>query len=84
MLRHEDIIDYSTETGTMIYKDCCKALTTPFDMKYNGTVIHITELQTKCNRTPPPTPAPHGCHQLKVRSQAHLTNQHWIAELFDD
>ena len=50
MLRHEDILDYSSKTATMIYEDGCESLTTPFEMKSNGTVIYITELQAKCNR----------------------------------
>jgi hypothetical protein len=50
MLRHEDIIDCSSKTGTMIYKDGCEALTMPFKMKSSGTVIYITELQAKSNR----------------------------------
>ena len=50
MLRHEDIIDYSSKTGTMIYEDGWEALTTPFEMKSSGTVIYITELQAKSNR----------------------------------
>ena len=50
MLRHEDILDYSSKTATMIYEDGVESLTTPFDMKSNGTVIYITELQAKCNR----------------------------------
>jgi hypothetical protein len=49
MLRHEDIIDYSSKTGTMIYEDGCESLTTPFKMKSSGTVIYITELQAKSN-----------------------------------
>jgi hypothetical protein len=50
MLRHEDIIDYSSKTGTMIYEDGCESLTTPFKMKSSGTVIYITELQANSNR----------------------------------
>ena len=50
MLRHEDIIDYSSKTSTMIYEDGCEALTTPFEMKSSGTVIYIAELQAKSNR----------------------------------
>jgi hypothetical protein len=50
MLRHEDILDYSSKMATMIYEDGCETLTTPFEMKSNGTVIYITELQAKCNR----------------------------------
>jgi hypothetical protein len=50
MLRHEDIIDYSSKTGTMIYKDGCESLTSPFEMKSSGTDIYITELQAKSNR----------------------------------
>jgi hypothetical protein len=49
MLRHEDILDYLSKTATMIYEDGCESLTTPFEMKSNGTVIFITELQAKCN-----------------------------------
>ena len=49
MLRHEEIIDYSSKTGTMIYKDGCELLTTPFKMKPSTTVIYITELQAKSN-----------------------------------
>jgi hypothetical protein len=33
MLRHEDIIDYSSKTGTMIYEDGCESPTTPFELK---------------------------------------------------
>ncbi len=50
MLRHEDIINYSSKMGTMIYKDGCESLTTPFKMKSSSTVIYITELQAKSNR----------------------------------
>ncbi len=50
MLRHEDIIDYSSKTGTMIYEDGCESLTTPFKMKSSGTVIYIIKLQAKSNR----------------------------------
>ena len=50
MLSHEDIIDYSSKTGTMIYEDGCEALTTPFKMKSSGTIIYTTELQAKSNR----------------------------------
>ena len=50
MLRHEDIIDYSSKMGTMMYEDGCESLTTPFKMKSSGTVIYITELQAKSNR----------------------------------
>jgi hypothetical protein len=50
MLRHEDIIDYSSKTGTMTNEDGCEALTTPFEMKSIGTVIFITKLQAKSNR----------------------------------
>ncbi len=49
MLRHEDIIDYSSKTRTMIYEDGCESLTTPFKMKSSGTVIYITELQANRN-----------------------------------
>ena len=49
MLRHEDILDFSSKMATMIYEDGCESLTTLFDMKSNGTVIYITELHAKCN-----------------------------------
>ncbi len=48
MVDHEQIIDYKTKTGMMVYDEGCKALTTPFDMKSNGTVVFITKLQAKC------------------------------------
>jgi hypothetical protein len=50
MLRHEDILDYSSKTEKMMYEDGCEILTTPFEMKSNSTVIYIKELQAKCNR----------------------------------
>jgi hypothetical protein len=50
MLRDKNILNYSSKTARMIYKDGCESLTTPFKMKSNGTVIYITELQAKGNR----------------------------------
>jgi hypothetical protein len=50
MVRHQDIIDYTTKSGTLIYQEGCKALTTPFKMKCNGTVIYTTELQATSNK----------------------------------
>ncbi len=32
----------------MIYDKGCEKLTTKFDMKSNGTIVNITELQAKC------------------------------------
>ena len=29
MVRHEDIINYATKSGTLIYQEGCKKLTTP-------------------------------------------------------
>ncbi len=49
MLWHKDIIDYSSKMGTMIYEDGRESLTTPFEMKFSGTVIYITKLQVKSN-----------------------------------
>jgi hypothetical protein len=49
MLRHEDVIDYSSKMGTMIYEDGCESLNTPFKMMSSGTVIYITKLQAKSN-----------------------------------
>ena len=48
MINHEDLINYQSKTGVMVYDEGRKALTTPFDMKSNGTVVYITELQAKC------------------------------------
>ncbi len=48
MVNHEDLINYQSKTGVMVYDEGRKALTTPFDMKSNGTVVYITELQAKC------------------------------------
>ena len=50
MLRHEDIINYSSKIGTMIYEDGCESHTMPFEMKYSIIVIYITKLQAKSNR----------------------------------
>ncbi len=50
MVRHEDIIDYATKLGTLIYKEGCKAITMPFEMKSNRIVIYTTELQAKSNK----------------------------------
>jgi hypothetical protein len=51
MVRHEDIIDYyATKSGTLIYQEGCQALTVPFEMKSDGTVIYTTELQAKTNK----------------------------------
>ena len=48
MAGHEQLIDYKSKAGIQIYDKGCAALTTPFDMKSNGTVIYITEFQAKC------------------------------------
>jgi hypothetical protein len=48
MVNHQDLINYSTKVGTMIYNEGCKKLTTEFDMKLSGTVVYTTELQAKC------------------------------------
>jgi hypothetical protein len=48
MVNHQDLINYSTKVGTMIYNEGCKKLTTEFDMKSSGTVVYTTELQAKC------------------------------------
>ncbi len=50
MVEHKDIINYATKLGTLIYQEGCKALTMPFEMKSNGTVIYTTELQAKSNK----------------------------------
>jgi hypothetical protein len=50
MVRHKDIVDYATISGTLIYQEGWEALTTPFEMKSNGTVIYTTELQAKSNK----------------------------------
>jgi hypothetical protein len=48
MVNHQDLINYTTKVETMIYDKRCKKLTTEFDMKSNGTIVYITELQAKC------------------------------------
>ncbi len=48
MINHQDLINYSTQVGTMIYGKGCEKLTTEFDMKSNKTVVYITKLQVKC------------------------------------
>jgi hypothetical protein len=50
MVNHEDLINYQSKTGVMVYDEGRKALTTPFDMKSNGTVVYITELQAKSTK----------------------------------
>ena len=48
MVNHEQLINYQMKSGVMVYDEGRKALTAPFDMKSNGTVVYITELQAKC------------------------------------
>jgi hypothetical protein len=48
MVNHQDLINYSTKVGTMIYNKGCEKLTTEFDMKLSGTVVYTTKLQAKC------------------------------------
>jgi hypothetical protein len=48
MVNHQDLIKYSMKVGTMIYNKGCDKLTTEFNMKSSGTVVHTTELQAKC------------------------------------
>jgi hypothetical protein len=48
MVNHQDLINCSTKVGTAIYNEGCEKLTTEFDMKLSGTVVYITELQSKC------------------------------------
>jgi hypothetical protein len=48
MVNHQDLINYSTKVGAMIYNEGCKKLTTEFDMKSSGTVVYTTEFQAKC------------------------------------
>jgi hypothetical protein len=48
MVNHQDMINYTTKVGMMIYYEGCKKLTTEFDMKLSGTIVYITELQAKC------------------------------------
>jgi hypothetical protein len=48
MVNHQDLINYSTKVGTMIYDKGCEKLTTEFDMKSSGTVVYKTKLQAKC------------------------------------
>ncbi len=48
MVNHQDLINYSTKVGTMIYNEGCKKCTTEFDMKSIGTIVYTTKLQAKC------------------------------------
>jgi hypothetical protein len=48
MVNHQDLINYSTKVGTMIYNEGCKKITTEFDMKSSRTVVYTTKLQAKC------------------------------------
>jgi hypothetical protein len=48
MVNHQDLINYSTKVGTMIYNEGCKKLTTELEMKMIGTIIYTTGLQAKC------------------------------------
>jgi len=48
MINHKDLINYQSKSGVMVYDEGRKALTTPFDMKSNRTVVYITELQARC------------------------------------
>jgi hypothetical protein len=42
MVNHQDLINYSTKVGTMIYNEGCEKLTTEFDMKLSGTIVYTT------------------------------------------
>jgi hypothetical protein len=48
MVNHQDVINYSTKVGTMIYNEGCKKLTTEFNMKSSGTIVYTAKLQAKC------------------------------------
>jgi hypothetical protein len=48
IVNHQDLINYSTKVGTMIYNKGCEKLTTKFDMKSSGTIVYTTKLQAKC------------------------------------
>jgi hypothetical protein len=48
MVNHQDLINFSTKVGTLIYNEGCEKLTTEFDMKLSGTVVYTTKLQAKC------------------------------------
>jgi hypothetical protein len=48
MVYCQDLINYSMKVGTTIYSEVCEKLTTEFDIKLIGTVVHTTELQAKC------------------------------------
>ncbi len=48
MVNHQDLIDYTTKVGTMIYDEGCEKLTTEFDMMSSGTIVYTTVLQAKC------------------------------------
>ncbi len=44
MVNHQDLINYLTKVGTVIYNEGCKKLTTEFDMKSSGTIVYTTKL----------------------------------------
>ncbi len=48
VVNHQDLINYSTKVGTVIYNEGCEKLTTLFDMKSSGTLVYTTKLQAKC------------------------------------
>jgi hypothetical protein len=45
MVNHQDLINYSTKVGTLIYNEGCEKLTTEFDMKSSRTIVYSTNLQ---------------------------------------
>jgi hypothetical protein len=56
MVNHQDVINYMTKVGTMIYDEGCKELTTEFGMKLSGTVVydnHHMHTTTICKRGSP-------------------------------
>jgi hypothetical protein len=48
LVNNQDLINYLTKVGTMIYDKGCKKLTTELDMKSSGTFVYTTKLQVKC------------------------------------
>jgi hypothetical protein len=48
MVNHQDLIKYTTKVVMMICGKGYEKNTTEFDMKSNGTVVYITELQANC------------------------------------
>jgi hypothetical protein len=48
MVNHQDLINYSTKVGAVIYDKGCEKITTKFKMKSSGTIVYTTKLRQVC------------------------------------